>query len=77
MALKFGAQTVVSFEAMDDVLPLVLSELARNLLREARPDWDTLSITVDRDSGPFRRDKAWLVRLHCYGGRRNCQVRGG
>lgn len=77
MALKFGAQTIVTFEAMEDTFPFVLGDLARKLIRESRPDWDTLTITVEKDSGPFRRNDAWLVRLHCYGGGRDCKVRGG
>lgn len=76
MALKYGNQRAVSYEAMEQVFPMVLDDMARRMLRDLRPDWDTFVVTIDRDSGMFR-DDLWLVRLRCQGGRRDCQVRGG
>lgn len=80
MALKFGAQQIVSDEAMEAAFPFVVQELAVSLLNEARPDWDTVVITVERND-MFRKksgmNRAWAVRLQAQGGTRDCIVRGG
>ena len=74
MALRFGVQTAISPEVIEDYFPVALSDMARKLLREARPDWDTVRITVE--PGTLHR-ALWVVRLQCDGGTRDCIIRGG
>lgn len=74
MALKFSQSIVVTDETMEDAFPHVVRDLADNLLKVARPDWNTVVISIEHSS--LRAD-IWQVQLRCEGGRRNCQARGG
>lgn len=75
MALKFTAQMIISSSrAMEDTFPFALERLGSQLLKECRPDWDTVVIKVEPET--IMGDQTWKIRLQCLGGTRDCKVRG-
>ncbi len=76
MALQFHVQELVTSDAIDTIAPMVLAEMMKKLLAEARPDWETVKLTIEPPPVNLY-GKAWLVRLEAEGGTHDCIVRGG
>jgi hypothetical protein len=65
--LKFGLHRGEVEYALDEYAPQIISRMVRDVLREARPDWSTFELKIERS---HIADNLYDLRLKVMGEKR-------